>query len=336
MKRTPKVRATRAARAKDDSVLDDNPAGGRPIWTGAISFGLLNIPVQLMSAERHVDLHFHMLDRRDQQRVRYERVNAETGKEVPWKDVVKAFEYSKGNYVVLKDEDLSAAAPHSKESVDIEAFIDIADVSLRYYDKPYFLVPARKAEKGYVLLRETLRENRKAGLARVVIRTREYLALVAAEGQALVLFLLRYPQELIDEDQYKLPEGSLRDFRIAPRELEMARQLVSSMEADWNPDDYKDEFQERLKKVINSRAKKGRKMADSKAEAPAPAAPTGKVVDFMALLKKSISENRRTPAAAAAPRKAKTKSSGKRKTTSKAGKAGSAETATRSRARKAA
>jgi DNA end-binding protein Ku len=232
---------------------------------------------------------------------------------VPWKDIVKAFEYSKGNYVVLKDEDLNKAAPQSKESVDIESFVDIADISLRYFDKPYYLVPARKAEKGYVLLRETLREQNKAGLARVVIRTREYLALVAAEGQALMLFLLRYPQELIAEDEYRLPQGSLKTFRIAPRELEMSRQLVASMVSGWTPDDYRDEFRERLRSVIESRAKKGGK-AVAAAEEPAQdhAAGASNVVDFMTLLKKSIAENRRTPAREKAPaRKRKPKTPAK-------------------------
>ncbi|HEY1077864.1 MAG TPA: Ku protein [Fontimonas sp.] len=327
---------TRSAKATDETGLDDKPAAGRPIWSGAISFGLLNIPVQLMSAERHTDLQFHMLDRRDEQRVRYERVNAATGKEVPWKEVVKAFEYSKGNYVVLKDEDLSAAAPRSKESVDIEAFVDMADVSRRYFERPYFLVPGRKAEKGYVLLRETLRENGKAGLARVVIRTREYLALVAVEDRALVLFLLRYPEELIDAQHYKLPEGSLRDYRIAPRELEMAKQLVSSMAANWNPDEYKDEFRGRLSKVIESRMKKGRKRSSGQASEPAAPAPaSGKVVDFMSLLKKSIAENRRTPAAGTAPPKTKARTTAKRKAR-KGDKAAPAQSGARRRSRRAA
>lgn len=277
----------------------------RPIWTGAISFGLLNIPVQLMPAERRIDLRFHMLDSRDQNRVRYERVNAETGEEVPWKDVVKAFEYSKGNYVVLEEEDIREAAPQSKESVDIEAFVDPSELGPRYFDRPYYLVPTRKSEKGYVLLRETLQKLGRAGLARVVIRTREHLALVLPEGPALVLHLLRFPQELVDPGEYAFPEGSDRQYKIAPREREMASQLVESMSAPFKPQAYRDEFRERLSKVIQERVRrkgKGR---------PAPAAEprddggeeSGKVVDFMSLLKKSIEDNKRTPAAARAAAK---------------------------------
>lgn len=269
----------------------------RPIWTGSISFGLLNIPVRLLPAERHTDLRFHLLDSRDRNRVRYERINAETGEEVPWKDVVKAYEYSKGSYVVLEEEDLKAAAPESKESVDIEAFVDAAAISLKHYDRPYYLVPAPKAEKGYVLLRETLKDQKLGGLARVVIRTREYLALVLPEDAALVLFLLRYPQELIDAGEYVFPDKALKSYRIAPKEMDMARQLVKSMVADWKPEQHRDEFRARLNRVISARMKKGGKRAKAPAAVPEKESGSGKVVDFMALLQKSIADHRRTPAA---------------------------------------
>lgn len=292
----------------------------RPIWNGTISFGLLQVPVQLMSAERRTDLRFHMLDSRDHQRVRYERVNAETGEEVPWKDVVKAFEYSKGSYVVLEEEDIRKAAPESKESVDIEAFVDPAEIDLRYFDRPYYLVPARKAEKAYVLLRETLKSQDKAGLARVVIRTREYLALVVPMKAALVLHLLRYPQELVDADEYSFPEGSLRSYKIAPRELEMATQLVASMVTPWKPSDYKDEFRERLTQVIRQRTRKGKRVKAEEPPPPSDEAATGKVVDFMALLKKSISENKRTPARKNTARKATRKTTARKKKAGPSGK----------------
>ncbi|HEY9546074.1 MAG TPA: Ku protein, partial [Solimonas sp.] len=191
----------------------------RPIWTGAISFGLLHIPVQLMSGERKVDLHFHLVDSRDNSRVRYERVSEESGEEVPWKDIVKAFEYEKGNYVVLQDEDFKNAAPESNESVDIEAFVAPAEISPAYFERPYYLVPPKKAEKGYVLLRETLKKLDKVAIARVVIRTRESLALVRPQDDALQMILLRYPQEIVDADDYRFPSGSLKSFRINDKEL---------------------------------------------------------------------------------------------------------------------
>ena len=277
----------------------------RPIWNGTISFGLLNIPVRLMTAEKRVDLHFRMLDSRDKSPIRYERINAETGEEVPWKDVVKAFEYDKGSYVVIDKEDFAKAAPESTESVDIEAFVDPEQIGPEYFEKPYYLVPAKKAEKGYVLLRETLKRLKTAGLARVVIRTREYLSLVLPRDDALLLMLLRYPQELVETDEYAFPAKKLSAYRVTARELDMAESLVKSMINDWQPGKYHDDFRERLGKVIRARVKSRGKTVRAKAEeepALSHDAATN-VVDFMTLLKKSIDENKRTPAKQAASRK---------------------------------
>lgn len=207
----------------------------RPIWTGTLSFGLLNVPVSLMSGERKVDLQFRMLDSRDRKPIRFERVNADTGEEVPWKDIVKAYEYDKGSYVVLEEGDIRSAAPESHEAVEVESFVDAAQIDPRYYEKPYLLVPGKKAEKGYVLLRETLRSTGKVGIARVVVRTREYLCAVMPHEEALVLMILRYPQELVDPEDYKLPTGKLSDYRITSKETAMAEQLIESMAGDWDP-----------------------------------------------------------------------------------------------------
>jgi len=267
----------------------------RPIWSGSLSFGLLNIPVSLMSGERRTDLSFRMLDSRDKKPIRFERVNADTGEEVPWKDIVKAFEYDKGSYVVVEKEDIAAAAPETHESVDVEAFVDASSIGLRFFEKPYILVPGKKAEKGYVLLRETLRETGKVGIARVVIRTREYLCAVMPEGDALVLILLRYPQELVAPDDYKLPAGQTGDYRIAPKEMEMAQQLINSMTSEWAPDSYHDEFRERLSAIIQKRVKDVG--ATTKFEEPVhPEDAATNVVDFMSLLQKSLETNKRTPA----------------------------------------
>lgn len=291
----------------------------KPIWTGAISFGLLHIPVQLMPAERRTELKFHMLDARDNHRVRYERLNAETGEAVPWKEVVKAYEYEKGSYVVLEEQDLKNAAPQSKESVDIASFVDLDQISPKHFEKPYYLVPARKAEKGYVLLRETLRELGKAGLARVVIRTRESLALVFAEGAALVMLLMRFPEELIPADEYQFPEKTARGFKLSARELDMARQLVGSMSADWQPEEFKDEFRERLNEVIQQRIGKKKVVKSAAPEEAEEAGAATNVVDFMALLKKSLDQGRRTPAVKrpAARKRAAAPKSGTRRRTAK-------------------
>lgn len=279
----------------------------RPIWNGTLSFGLLNIPVALMPGERRIDLHFRMLDSRDNAPVRYERVNADTGDEVPWKDIVKAFEYSKGNYVVLEPDDIRDAAPQSKESVDVEAFVDVNSIGPAYFEKPYVLVPGKKAEKGYVLLRETLRDAGKIGIARVVIRTREYLCAVMPQGDALMLILLRYPQELIDVQDYRIPEGKLGEYRISRQEMDMASQLISSMEVDWQPDQYKDEFRQRLTDVIKKRMKANKvshRTDDDLDEAAVPENAATNVVDFMSLLKQSLATNKRTPPKSASSRSA--------------------------------
>lgn len=283
----------------------------RPIWTGNLTFGLLNVPVSLMSGERGTDLHFRMLDSRNKAPVRYERVNAETGEEVPWKEIVKAFEYKKGNYVVLEPEDIKSASSENRESVEVEAFVEAADIGAEYFEKPYILVPGKKAEKGYVLLRETLKRTGKIGIARVVIRTREYLSAVIPRNHALILVLMRFQQELVDAEELPIPEEDVKHYRISERELSMAEQLIESMTSDWRPEEYKDDFRDRLRQVIEKRMKsKGALAAFEEPEAEEAEAATN-VVNFMALLKKSIDTKQRTPAKktakTASPRKAAAK-----------------------------
>jgi DNA end-binding protein Ku len=279
----------------------------RPIWSGTLSFGLLNIPVQLMSGEKRTDISFRMLDARNKAPIRYERVNAETGEEVPWKEIVKAFEYDKGSYVVLEQEDIRSAAPESHDAVEVEAFVDADAIGPQYFEKPYVLVPAKKAEKGYVLLRETLKKTGKIGIARVVIRTREHLCAVLPQGDALLLVMMRYPQELVDVDDYNIPSGAAGDYRVAAKELQMAEALIESMAGDWSPGDYRDEFRARLHKVIEKRVKaKGGTVPkpDDDGETLHENAATN-VVDFMSLLQQSIDSRKRTPAAKAAKAPAK-------------------------------
>ena len=285
----------------------------RPIWTGTLSFGLLNVPIRLMAGEKRSDLHFRMLDSRDNAPIKYERVNGETGEEVPWKDIVKAFEYRKGDYVILEDEDLRAAAPESHESVEIAAFVDADAIGPEYFEKPYVLVPGKKAEKGYVLLREVLAETNKIGIAHVVVRTREYLSAVIAKGDALMLLLMRYPQELVDIADYEIPKGSAASHRVTKPEMQMARQLIDSMATTWKPSDYKDEFRAKLHKAIEKRMKS--KGVVTPAEEEAPEETTTNVVDFMDLLRKSIASNKRTPSTKRAAKSAGAKP--KRKTARK-------------------
>ncbi|WP_349656604.1 Ku protein [Xanthomonas sp. 10-10] len=294
----------------------------RPIWTGTLSFGLLNVPVALMSGERKVDLHFRMLDSRDKKPIRFERVNADTGDEVPWKEIVKAFEYDKGSYVIVEEQDIRSASPESHETVEVETFVDAAEIDPRYFEKPYILVPGKKAEKGYVLLRETLRDTGKVGIAKVVIRTREYLAAVMPQGDALILLLLRYQQEVVDPQDFKLPAGAVGEYRITPKEQEMARQLIESMSGTWQPEDYHDEFRGKLEQILRKRiqAKGGTTKVDI--EPPQHEDASTNVVDFMSLLQKSLQAKTRTPA-----KKSSAPAAGSAKKTAK--------TATRKAAKKA-
>ena len=296
----------------------------RPIWTGTVSFGLLNIPVRLMAGERRVDLSFRMLDSRNNARVRYERVNEETGEEVPWKEIVKAFEYDKGSYVVLEEADIAAASPDRKETIDIEMFVDVASIGPEYFDKPYVLEPAAKAEKGYVLLRDVLARTGKAGIGRVVIRTREYLAAVIPRGDALVMMVLRFAQELVDPEEYKLPEGKSTKWKISGREVEMAEQLIESMSGEWAPDDFKDDFRLRLQKVIEERVRSQKVVQDDDEEDERP--PEGSatnVIDFAELLKRSLAKKDGKPV------KKSAKKAAKKASKKKAAKKSTKKTATR-------
>lgn len=265
----------------------------RPIWTGTISFGLLHVPIRLYSGERSVDLHFRMLDSRDNAPIRYERVNAETGKEVPWKEIVKAFEYKKGSYTVIEKEDFKKAAPKATETIDLETFVDREAIDPRYFDKPYLLTPDRRADKPYVLLRETLRKTGRVGIAKVVIRTRQHLSMLMPLGDALVLVLMRFPQELVDVEEYRLPSGKLSDFNVGKKEIDMAAQLIDSMTGPWNPEDFRDDFRDRLREIVRQRVEEQGDVEEADLEEAA--APAGNDEDFMALLRESLKGRGKPP-----------------------------------------
>jgi DNA end-binding protein Ku len=265
----------------------------RPIWNGMLTFGLLNVPVQLFSAEKSVDLHFRLLDSRDRNPIRYERINAETGEEVPWKEIVKAFEYSKGNYVIFDPKELKSAAPEATETVDIEAFVPRDAINPIYFERPYYLVPNKKAEKGYVLLREVLRKTQQAGVAKVVIRTRQYLAALFPIDDALVLNLMRFSQEIVPAEEFTFP-GAASKYRVSAKEIKMAEELIESMSTKWSPEDYKDDFRATLRKLVDARiAKHGKKVTKKLDEEKLEPGATTNVVDFMALLKKSLAAKER-------------------------------------------
>lgn len=258
----------------------------RSIWKGSISFGLLNVPVTLYPAEQRNDISFHLIDSRDHARVRYQRINEDTGEEVSWSEIVKAFNYEDGSYVLMTDEDLAAVAIEASQTVEIQAFVPREAIDIVYFDKPYYLEPGKRGEKGYALLREVLTRTGRVGIARVVIRTREYLAALVPWGDALVLELLRYHQELRDVSALDLPGGTLAEYKISKKELEMAESLLEAMSTDWDPASFTDEYRTKLREYIESKA-------DGKDHVPIPetadAEPT-KIIDIMEVLKRSLAQ----------------------------------------------
>jgi DNA end-binding protein Ku len=284
----------------------------RSIWKGSITFGLVNIPVGLYSAEQREELSLHLLDKRNMARVRYKRVNEETGKEVPWEETVRGYEFADGRYVVLSDEDLKRASPEKTQTVDILDFVDLDEISPVYFDKPYFLAPDKKGAKSYALLRETLKRTRKIGIATVVIRTKQYLAAVIAQDDVLLLEILRYPHELREAGDLDLPSGKAG---VTDRELDMAERLVEGMVDTWEPSRYKDTYFRDLKKMIDQRVEAGQLES-----APPPADEEKKparsnVVDLMALLKQSVESGGK--AAKAPAKKAPAKKTSAKKTPAK-------------------
>ncbi|HYG61681.1 MAG TPA: Ku protein [Thermoanaerobaculia bacterium] len=261
----------------------------RSIWKGSISFGLVNIPVGLYSAESREEISFHLLDKRNMARVRYKRVNEQTGKEVPWEETVRGYEFESGQYVIMTDEDLKRANPESTQTVDIVDFVDLDDISPTYFDKPYYLAPDKKGRRSYALLRETLKRTRKVGIAKVVIRTKQYLAAVMAQDDVILLEILRFAHELRDPGELDLPSGN---EGVSERELDMAERLVEGMVDSWKPERYKDDYQKDLMALIKERVKAGQlespPASDEEEKELRPA--RGQVVDLMALLKQSVDQ----------------------------------------------
>lgn len=258
----------------------------RSIWKGSLSFGLVNIPVGLYSAEKREEMSFHLLDRRNMSRVRYKRVNEETGREVPWEETVRGYELEDGRYVVLSDEDLQRASPEKTQTVDILDFVDLEEISPAFFDKPYYLAPDKKGAKSYALLRETLRRTNKVGIAKVVIRTKQYLAAVLAQEEVLVLEILRFIHELRDAGELDVPRGK---EGVTERELDMAERLVQGMVSKWDPEQYRDDYYKDVKKLIRERVEAGQ-LEESPEAPPVPKREGAKVVDLMALLKQSVDE----------------------------------------------
>lgn len=261
----------------------------RSIWKGAIAFGLVNIPVSLTSAESRPDIQLHMVDSGNHARIRYERVNADTGEEVPWDRMVKGYEHDNGQFVLLTSEELEAVQPKLTKTIEIDEFVALEDIDPLLFDKPYYLEPDKRGRKAYALLREAMRKSGKAGISRVVIRTREYLSAMFVRDDALVLILLRFPQEVRATEKLELPSSKDKEWQPVKKELDLAQRLIDDMSGKWKPEEYHDEYREALMDYIDKKVAKGDAVEDVKnPQADDDDDDGGKVLDLAEYLERSI------------------------------------------------
>jgi len=260
----------------------------RSMWKGAISFGLVHIPVEMYPAVSSNSLDLSMLDRRDFAPIGFKRYNKNTGKEVSWDDIVKGYEYESGEYVVLSDEDLRRANPEATQTIDILAFVDAEDVPLLYYDHPYYLAPGKGGDKVYALLRETLKEVGKIGIANVVIRVKQHLAALVCIGDTIVLNTLRYPDEIRETDDLKIPSPKAKAATISAKELKMAMALVEGMSEDWKPNQYHDTYREDVLALVQKKIKAKQTKTITMPDPDEKPAKTTNVIDLVSLLQASL------------------------------------------------
>jgi DNA end-binding protein Ku len=255
----------------------------RAIWKGSISFGLVNIPIALYPATRREEFKFRLLRKSDLSPVNYKRVAEKDGREVPWDQIVKGYEYEKGKYVVLKDEDFERVDLEATQTVDIQDFVDQEEIDPIFFYKPYYLEPQKGGDKAYALLRDALKDSNKVGIAKVVIKTRQHLAGVKPEDGALVLELMHFADELADPGKLHVPKKA----EVGKREMNMAKSLIDSMSSKWNPEKYRDDYREALMEVIEEKVEAGGKEIEEKPKkAPKPT----KVIDLVSVLQKSLEQ----------------------------------------------
>jgi DNA end-binding protein Ku len=256
------------------------------LWTGSISFGLVTIPVSLVTAEVREELDFTLLDRRDDSPIGYQKISKRTGKPVPADQVVRGFEYQDGRYVVLSDADLRRASPERTQRIDVVSFVRAAEIPPVYFDRPYYLEPARGGERGYALFREALRRSGRVAIATVVVKTRQHLAAIVVQDRALVLDLLRYAAELRDPSRLRVPGPGLKG--ISEREIKMAERLIDEMTEPWKPERYRDEYRDELMAFIKKRSRAGKLAAAPETEEEPARRPRADVIDIADLLRKSL------------------------------------------------
>ena len=262
------------------------PSSTRTLWKGAISFGLVHIPITLHSATAESRMKFHLLDKKTMSAVGNRQVNKTTGEAMQKEEVVKGFEYEKDQFVVLEPDEIKAALPKSTQTIDIEAFVDGSSIPATYFNKPYYVAPAAKGQKPYLLLLETLRRTGKVGLARVVISTRQHLAALVPSSEGLVLELLRWSDEVRDTAGLPLPDT--KETSLTDRELKMAEQLVNELQDEWKPDLVHDEFREKLEQVIEAKVKAGEGGHITKPLPGEEVTQSADIIDLTELLRRSL------------------------------------------------
>jgi DNA end-binding protein Ku len=308
MARRPRWRA--APDGAPPPIHTQEPDMPRAIWKGALSFGLVYIPVELHPASRSGTLELHLLDSRDFSPVGYERVNKRTGKTVDWDDIVKGYEYRKGEYVALSDEDFRQANVKASQTLEVESFTAASDIPPEYHETPYYLTPAKGGEKGYALLRETLQKSGKVAVGSLVMRGRQHLCMVTGEQRALMLITLRFAAEIKSQDDLALPPANTKSAKVSPREIAMAERLVAQMSAPWHPQSYHDTYREDLMARIQEKIrKKQTHLLTPKEKEPKEVRQSAQVIDLMSVLKKSLearngAHSSRSGTQAAAQRKA--------------------------------
>ncbi|MDB5826555.1 MAG: kulA [Variovorax sp.] len=286
---------------KRDPNAGKAPTSTRSLWKGAISFGLVHVPIALYSATDESDLSFKMLDRRSMDPVGYKRINKKSGKEVTMADIVKGIEWEDGRFVLLSPEEIEKAYPKTTQTIEIEAFVPIDDIPFVYLEKPYYTAPVNRGAKVYALLREALAASRKVGVAKVVIANKQHLAILMPCGPALVLNLLRWGGEIRSWEALQLPPQGAEAAGIKPAEMAMAQQLIDEMSATWSADQFRDSFQAEVMKLVESKALAGHVEQVEKVDASSALAPNStNVVDLTELLQRSLS-NKSAPRPKAQP-----------------------------------
>jgi|JI6StandDraft_1071083.scaffolds.fasta_scaffold252966_1 DNA end-binding protein Ku len=286
------------------------PTSTRTMWKGAITFGLVHIPIALYSATSETDLDFDWLDKRSMDPVGYRRINKKTGKDIAKEDIVKGIEWQDGEYVVLSAEEIAAAYPRTTQTIEIESFVDADEVPFVYLERPYYVAPINKGEKVYALLREALKDTNKVGIAKVVIQTKQHLAVLIPCGPALVLNLLRWGGEIRSFEELKLPPTG-KAAGIKATEMNMARQLIKDMSGTWDADNFRDSFRDEIMKLVETKARAGDTEAVEKVEPAAGKTGGADVIDLTELLRRSLQGGKAAqgaaPAKTAASKKAPVK-----------------------------